>query len=87
MPPNSKGEQFAPLNIGKSLCRYEKRKTSPDRLGGSGNTKNPFKLKERTGSKLVWDQSMIIDMDEGKGADHVVYISQTEQQTIFNCSV
>ena len=47
-PPNSKGKQFAPLNIGKSLCRYEKRKTSPDRLGRSGNTKNPFKLEERT---------------------------------------
>ena len=67
------------------MCRYEKRKTSPDRLGRRldvAQQKNPFKLEERVDSKLVWDQSIIIDMDEGKGADLVVYISQTEQHCV-----
>ena len=44
--------------------------------------KSPFKLEEKAGSKLVWDQSMIIDLDEGKGADLVVYISQTDQHCV-----
>ena len=44
--------------------------------------KSPFKLEEKAGSKLVWDQSMIIDLDEGKGADLVVYFSQTDQHCV-----
>ena len=63
----------------------EKLKTSPYRLGRRldvAKHKDLSKLEERSGSKLVWDQSMIIDLDEGKGADLVVYISQTEQHCV-----
>ena len=71
------------MNIGKSSCRYEKLKTSPYRLSRRldvAKHKDLSKLEERSGSKLVWDQSMIIDMDEGGGL--VVYISQTEQHCV-----
>ena len=49
--------------LASHCCRYEKRKTSPDRLSHVAKHKNPSKLEERAGTKLVLDQSMIIELD------------------------